>query len=91
MAKKAYPEQAYRSCAGVLSFAKRYTPERLENACLRALHYNYISATLIKSILDRELDRIDLHDEQTKSSNTQNESRPIIPLHDNIRGAEKYQ
>ena len=89
--KTTYPEQAYRSCVGVLSFAKKYTAERLENACERALHYNHISATLIKSILDRELDRIDLFDEQINTTNAEGELRPIIPIHGNIRGAESYQ
>jgi transposase len=89
--KTAYPEQAYRSCVGVLSFAKKYTQERLESACQRALHYNHISATLIKSILDRELDRIHLVDEQIKTTNSEGELRPIIPIHGNIRGAESYQ
>lgn len=91
LCKTAYPEQAYRSCTGVLSFAKRYTAERLENACLRALYYNHISATLIKSILDRELDRINLEDENIPILNLQTENRPIIPLHENIRGAKSYQ
>jgi transposase len=81
-----YPEQAYRSCAGVLALAKKYTAIRLENACERALHYNFVSATLIKSILDRELDRLDLHENDVPTP-----QKPIIPLHDNIRGAELYQ
>lgn len=89
--KTTYPEQAYRSCVGVLSFAKRYSSERLENACERALHYNHISATLIRSILDRELDRIDLHNEQITDTNSEGELRPIIPFHSNIRGSEAYQ
>ena len=89
--RTSYPEQAYRSCVGVLSFAKKYTAERLENACERALHYNHISATLIKSILDRELDRIQLIDEQINTTNAEGELRPIIPIHGNIRGAESYQ
>ena len=89
--KTAYPEQAYRSCVGVLSFAKRYSEERLENACERALHYNHISATLIRSILDRELDRIDLHNEKIASTHSEGQLRPIIPFHSNIRGAEAYQ
>jgi hypothetical protein len=55
------------------------------------LHYNHISATLIRSILDRELDRIDLHNEQIASINSEGQLRPIIPFHSNIRGAEAYQ
>ena len=31
-----HPEQAYRSCLGILGLAKRYSPERLEAACQRA-------------------------------------------------------
>lgn len=91
LGSRVYPEQAYRSCMGLLGFAKRYTPQRLENACERALHYNHISATLIKSILDRELDRIQLIDEQIAVTDPDGVPRPIIPLHDNIRGAESYQ
>jgi transposase len=98
LAKTAYPEQAYRSCAGVLSLAKN-SNQRLENACERALHYNYVSFTLIKSILDRALDRIELADEQITQTNAQELGRPCIPLgctpsipiHDNIRGADVYQ
>lgn len=86
-----YPEQAYRSCVGVLSLAKRYTAQRLEDACERALYYKHISVTLIKSILDRELDRIQLIDEEITVTDPDGAPRPIIPLHDNIRGAESYQ
>ncbi len=31
------PEQSYRICLGLLSLVKKYSPERLEAACLRAL------------------------------------------------------
>lgn len=31
--KKAYPEQAYKSCSGILSFSRRVGPERLTEAC----------------------------------------------------------
>ena len=33
LARKAYPEQGFRSCMGIISLAKRYTRERLEAAC----------------------------------------------------------
>ena len=41
--------------------------------------------------LDRELDRIQLIDEQINTTNAEGELRPIIPIHGNIRGAESYQ
>ena len=36
LAGRRHPEQAFRTCLGILGLAKRYTPERLEAACLRA-------------------------------------------------------
>ena len=60
-----------------------YSAERLEKACERVLHYNYISATLIKSILDRKL-------EDLEPDNQQGETCSIIPIHQNIRGAEAF-
>ena len=78
-----YPAQAFKTCAGLLSMAKKVTYERMERACERALGYNSLSYTLIKSILDRELDRLDLHDEAIVDS--------VIIQHENIRGATLYQ
>ena len=43
----------------------------------------YCNYTLIKSILDRELDRAPIHDEIITS--------PCIVHHENIRGANLYQ
>ena len=34
-----HPEQTYRSCQGVFSFAARVGKERLNNACRRAMQY----------------------------------------------------
>jgi hypothetical protein len=36
--RRPHPEQGYRSCLGIMSFAKTYSPERLEAACSRALN-----------------------------------------------------
>jgi transposase len=79
-----YPEQAYKSCAGVLALAKKVGNQRLENACERALAYEYISAKLIQSILDRDLDKVPITDQEPTQT-------PVIPLHPNIRGASNYQ
>lgn len=82
-----YPEQGYKSCAGVLALAKKVSNKRLEDACERALAYEYVSAKLVQSILDRELDKVPI-----KSDLPQEESQtPVIPLHANIRGASHYQ
>jgi transposase len=76
-----HPEQAYKSCQGVLSFAARAGKERLNNACKRALHYGDYSYQTIRVILERGLDKPDLQEES--------EDVPI-PRHGNIRGKVYY-
>ena len=80
--KKQHPEQAYKSCIGVLSLAKKAGDERLVNACKRALDYGIYNYKIIQTILERGLDQ--LPDEEK----TQQLS---MPLHENIRGEEYYQ
>ena len=78
---KAYPEQAYKSCVGVLGFAKKVGKERLNNACKRALHYESYGYHIIKNILNKGLDK----------EPVQLEIACIIPFHENIRGETYYQ
>ena len=81
LANRNYAEQGYKSCAGVLALAKKVGKERLENACERALIYDYVSIKILQSILDKDLDKVPINTDCT----------PIIPLHPNIRGAANYQ
>jgi transposase len=74
--------QAYRSCFGLLGLAKRFTSERLEAACLRALVLGLHSRKSVLSILQNGLDRVPLDEPETTQS---------LPLHSNIRGAAYYQ
>ena len=80
-----YPEQAYKSCAGILALVKKKEigKIRLEAACERALLHDFLSLKLILNILDRDLDRIIFQEEPIKDN--------IIPFHPNIRGAKNYQ
>src|SRR5512136_1536956 len=68
-----HPEQGYRSCLGLLRLAKRYTPERLEAACARALSMKACSYKNVESILKNGLDRQPL---------TVASSEPPLPLLD---------
>ena len=78
---RVHPEQAYRSCLGIIRLADKFTCERVEAACTRALRCNAISYMSIKSILDKGLDRMPLKDVPE-----------YIPLeHANIRGKDYYQ
>lgn len=74
-----YMEQNYKACFGMLQLAKRYTQQRLEAACKRALSGTRVSYTMISNILKNGLDK------QTESAVQQS-----LPLHDNIRGPQHY-
>lgn len=80
---KQHPEQAYKSCIGVLSLVKKVGKERLINACKRALDYEQYNYRIIVSILEKGLD---------KYNEVSEETNPLeMPLHENIRGEEYYQ
>ncbi len=61
---KPHPEQGYRACLGLLGLARRYTAERLEAACTRALSSRATTYRSVKSILEHALDRLPPEDEQ---------------------------
>ena len=55
---KAHPEQGYRASLGIIRLGNRYSPERLEAACQRALAIGGVSYRSIKPILDHGPDRL---------------------------------
>ncbi|MFH1313099.1 MAG: IS21 family transposase, partial [Candidatus Eisenbacteria bacterium] len=57
-----HPQQAYRTCLGILGLAKRFTKERLEAASGRALASGIHSYRGIKNILDTGLDQVPLEE-----------------------------
>ena len=79
--KKQHPEQSYKSCMGVLSYAKKVGNERLINACQRALDYNIYNYKIIQRILENGLDMITSEKDPSQS----------LPEHNNIRGKNYYQ
>ena len=80
--KRQHPEQAYRSCQGILSFASKVGNERLDKACRRALLYRDYSYMTIKTIIERKMDMVPIDTE---------EGGKIMPLHGNIRGKTYYK
>jgi len=50
------PEDRLRTAGRLLGLAQRFTPERLEAACRRALHFDDPAYMTIKRILEQELD-----------------------------------
>jgi transposase len=79
LGSRAFPEQAYKVCLGILSLSKKYGNERVNNACKRALQFNYYSYKAVKKILEKGLDRV-----QEESA------APELPLHNNIRGSQYF-
>ena len=81
--RKSYPEQAYRSCAGLLSLVKKVGKERMEHACQRAAYYAAYHYKTIEGILDKELDTYYPCLEELLGGG--------LPSHNNIRGAGAYE
>lgn len=79
--RRQHPEQAYRSCLGVLSLEKKYNGERVNLACKRAIEYGAYKYKAIKNILDKGLDKIIKLPEENKN----------LPDHENIRGSEYFE
>jgi transposase len=50
------PEDRLRTAGRLLKLAQRFTPERLEAACCRALHFDDPAYVTVKRILEQELD-----------------------------------
>lgn len=81
MKKCSHPQQGFRAVQGLLALVKAYEPERVENACEKALHFKSTKLADIKSILKNGLDSQQiLHFPATQSVD-----------HENIRGGNYYQ
>jgi transposase len=80
MEHRDHPEHGFRSCLGIIRLSKTYSPERVENACKRALElqaYNYKS---VKSLLEHTMENLSV---ATRKNS--------IPLHANVRGGSYYR
>jgi transposase len=82
LSREMYPEQSYKSCSGVLNFAKRVGNQRLINACKRADSYSLYNYGIIDQILRSKADFIAFEDDIP---------HPSMPSHDNIRGQDYYE
>jgi len=74
MKSRPFPEQAYRSCLGVLSLARRYPHSTLEAACQRLQEAHLLSYRDLKGELET----------------TSPEAEPTPLVHENIRGKTYY-
>lgn len=82
MNSRRHPEQGFRACMGIMRLGKRYSIERLEKACQRAISIQSYSYKSVESILKKGLDKVPLQSEQTEVKSIE---------HPNIRGNQYYQ
>jgi len=61
--RKEHPEQAFRTCAGILRMAATVTPQRMEEACALAMAQNvYSYAYFVKLLDNREMKQPLIHE-----------------------------
>jgi len=82
MASRPLPEHGFRPCLGLIRLGKRYSNERVNRACGRAIKLNIVGYRHIENMLKSGRDKIPLPEEQ---------AAPAIVVHDNVRGAGYYQ
>ena len=85
LASQRVEQQSYRSCMGLLKLADKYSAERLEAACRKALSYTASpSYKSIKNILAAGQDKMESELRTSDSASTQNK-------HAITRGADYYR
>ena len=72
---RAFPQQAYRTCLGILDLARKHAHARLEIVCERLLPAHWLSYKDVKA----ELERLAV-----------NLPAEPLPVHENVRGQSYY-
>lgn len=78
LASRRHPEQAYRSCLGILKLADSASPQLLEAACGLALAHDALSYKAVKRLLETKKDALEAS------------SSPEPVAHEHIRGQKYY-
>ena len=77
-----YPDQAYRSCIGIINLSKKYPIDRLDRAARMALAEGACSYQAVKKILEKGRDLVAAADDKKQH---------VLPFHENLRGQAAYQ
>jgi hypothetical protein len=80
--QKQHPEQAHKSCMGILSLEKKVGASKLISASKRALEHGIYSYRTVKTILEKGLDQLNVDKSQLNDQ---------LPSHNNIRGNYYYK
>lgn len=78
---RAFPEQTYNACLGILRLGKKYGNDRLEAACTLMLGGPRVTYSTLDNILKNNMD---------KQLNSQTNKDFKTPGHDNVRGPENF-
>ena len=79
---RAFVQQSFSSCLGILRLVHKHDPIRVENACTIALKMTKITYTTVQKILNNKMD--------IRSRHEPNTSIQTLFDHENIRGAAYY-
>jgi len=82
--RRPHPEQGYRACLGLLALARKYTAERLEAACTRAMAIRAPTLKSVTNILRSGLDH------QPVLFPTAHSASSTVIEHENVRGPDYY-
>lgn len=80
LARKAHPEQAYRTCLGLLNLSRDYPAERIDRACQIANREELTRLKQIKAILKSNRDTLPERQQTFQLPQT----------HDNVRGPQSF-
>lgn len=83
--EKRHIEQSYRRVLALLSNAKKYGRERLNNACGRALLIGSPTRSSVESILKQGLDQVSM-----ETPNRAEQEELSLDHHENVRGEDYY-
>ena len=79
MRRSEHVQQGFNAALGILNLAKVYTPQRLECASLRCIHFRTVTYRALKSVLEKNLDQQPL-----SGSPVTGKSSHVI-MHENLR------
>jgi len=79
LTSRQHPQQAFRSCLGILRLSSQYSQPQMESACQMALQAKLLNYKGLKALLE------------TLPQSTAEELFSALPTHENIRGESYYQ
>jgi transposase len=82
MRSRAFPQQAYRACLGLLRLGSHYGNTRLDKACQKALLAGATRYQQVEAILKNNLEEVQVNHTITDTE---------VIVHENIRGPKYYQ